>query len=519
MGSIPLPALAIQSPPRNALEEYLRAEQLKQQNAVSQQQAAALQQQTQQREQSFPVAQQQAQANLQQTQIENAAKQQQAEQMKQAAALQPQFVTKDENGKVTGFDNEGYENALTQAGLGQYAIAHQTARADAVSKLASADEKTRQRIQELHKGMYERIEGIKGISDPAERQQYYLAGLDWAKQNGIDVSQWPTQAPSNDQLTHMEGNLGMGEQILADAKTRADIAAKNRGPAPAAAVQEYQFAQSQGYKGTFEQWTKEQAAIHRAPRNDQTTAEAIEAAAQSIAPMNPKDLTRLKDIASLRGDQRLLVYNRAKQINPDFSPSTVDRRVKMLDDYQNGKTSQNLQSFGTFLEHAGEASRITNAFRTTSIPLVNTPLNKIREKFGDAKYSQFIAALEPVRKEFEGFLLGGRALYGDDRKAAETILNDNSSPAQIQSALKQMGHTVKARYNEIAHRFSNGMGGAKMEDVVGSMSDEAMQGAKDIGLNFGSAAPVIMKAPNGMTKEVPADQVEHYKSLGATVVH
>jgi len=33
-----------------------------------------------------------------------------------------------------------------------------------------------------------------------------------------------------------------------------------------------------------------------------------------------------------------------------------------------------------------------------------------------------------------------------------------------------------------------------------------------------SAGAVLMRAPNGQTKQVPADQVEHYKSIGATVV-
>jgi hypothetical protein len=34
----------------------------------------------------------------------------------------------------------------------------------------------------------------------------------------------------------------------------------------------------------------------------------------------------------------------------------------------------------------------------------------------------------------------------------------------------------------------------------------------------GAGGTVKMKAPNGMVKEVTPDQVEHYKSLGATVV-
>jgi hypothetical protein len=213
------------------------------------------------------------------------------------------------------------------------------------------------------------------------------------------------------------------------------------------------------------------------------TEQAIEAAAQSIA---SGDLTRLKDISSMRGQDRLLIYNRVKQLNPSFNTSEVDRKIKMLDDFTNGKDGQNLQSFGTFLEHAGEASDVVNQYRASSSPLINKPLNWFKKNAsGDPNYIQFVTSLEPVRKEFEGFLLGGKALYGDDRKAAETILSDDSSPAQIQAALKQMGHTVKARYNEANYRYKRVMG----TDLQDAVSPEALEGAKKIGVEMGGAKP------------------------------
>jgi hypothetical protein len=231
---------------------------------------------------------------------------------------------------------------------------------------------------------------------------------------------------------------------------------------------------------------------------------AIETAAQSLA---SGDLTRLKDIASLRGDQRLLIYNRAKQLNPQFSTADVDRKIKMEDSFTNGKDGQNLQSFGTFLEHAGTASDTVNNYRNTGSPLINKPLNWISNHVaGDPNFQQFTASLEPVRKEFEGFLLGGHALYGDDRKAAETILSDSSSPAQIQAALKQMGHTVKARFNEANFRYQRTMG-HPLENVL---SPEALSGAQKIGISLGgNSAP--SGPPAGATHIAPgSDGRNHY---------
>ena len=209
----------------------------------------------------------------------------------------------------------------------------------------------------------------------------------------------------------------------------------------------------------------------------------IETAAQSIASMDVKDLSRLRDITTMRGDQRTLVYARAKEINPKFNTGEVDRKIKMMDSFTNGKDGQNLQSFGTFLEHAGEANRVVQEIRQGATPkLLNTALNKMEKEGYGTTATQISAALEPVRKEFEGFLLGGRALYAEDRKAAETILSNASTPAQIQVALKQMGHTVSARYTEMGTRFKGTMG-ATMEDTLGPLSPEAHSGARDIGLD------------------------------------
>jgi hypothetical protein len=237
---------------------------------------------------------------------------------------------------------------------------------------------------------------------------------------------------------------------------------------------------------------------------------AIVRTAQALA---SGDLTRLKDIASLRGDQRLQIYDLAKQINPNFNTAEVDRKIKNEDYYANGKGAQNLQSFGTFLEHGGAASDAVNAIRLSNTPIINKPLNWWKQNLsGDPNYTNLVGSLEPVRKEFEGFLLGGRALYGDDRKAAETILSDNSSPAQIQQALKTMGHTAEARFNEENYRYKKVSG----HDLVDPFSAEAVQGAQKIGVNLAKtppapAAPTAVpanSAANGISgNAVPAVRV------------
>lgn len=225
---------------------------------------------------------------------------------------------------------------------------------------------------------------------------------------------------------------------------------------------------------------------------------AMETVAQSLA---KGDLTRMRDVTSYRGDQRSRLYARVLELNPNFSQAQMDRKIKMEDSVTNGKDGQQIQSFGTFLEHAGEASDVINGIYQSASPAVNKPLNYWRKNLsGSPEYQQLITALEPVRKEFEGFLLGGRALYGDDRQKAETILSDNSSPAQIMSALKQMGKTAKDRFNEINHRYQRVMA----KDIADPFSPEAIDGAAKIGLTLGGGRTAA--APAGGPGIAPANR-------------
>ncbi|HZS43434.1 MAG TPA: hypothetical protein VFA52_04585 [Candidatus Paceibacterota bacterium] len=265
----------------------------------------------------------------------------------------------------------------------------------------------------------------------------------------------------------------------------------------------------------------------------------IEPAAQSIA---NGDLTDLKDITTaFKGNQRLLLYNRVKELNPKFNISALKRQIKIMDDYTTGSEGKQLQSFGTFLRHAGEAADVIGNLQLTDVKLANKPLVWWKKNISsDPRFTSYMTALEPVRKEFEGFLLGGRALYAEDRKAAETILSDDSTPSQVGAALKQMGRTVQARYGEMNQRFKNQMG-KNISQLVGPLSEDALEGAKKIGLpvqdndllSMSSASPdaqaksslpapppgrIYIKTPSGTIMTIPQNQKDAAVANGATVI-
>ncbi|HZR57047.1 MAG TPA: hypothetical protein VFA74_09265 [Terriglobales bacterium] len=199
-------------------------------------------------------------------------------------------------------------------------------------------------------------------------------------------------------------------------------------------------------------------------------------AAKSLASGDP---TALKDIASLKGDQRLRIFAKAKKLNPQFNTTQAKLKADTLEAYTNGKQADQIQSFGTFLSHAADASEVTNNYRTTKSPLINKSLNWIRKNAtGDPGYSQFVTALAPVRDEFMTFLQNNHALTESDKKASDVIMSDNSSPAQIQEALKQMGNTAFIRLGQLNERYKRVMN----EDFPDLLDQDAVDASNKLGL-------------------------------------
>lgn len=207
----------------------------------------------------------------------------------------------------------------------------------------------------------------------------------------------------------------------------------------------------------------------------------IEEAAQALAPMNKQSLSRMNQISSMFGAGRLRIFARARELNPKFNTEQLDRMAAMEKSFTVGKDGQGLQSFDTFLQHAGEVTKTIQKIEQSRSPAINKPMSWWRKNMaGSPEFQSFIVSLEPVGKEFESFLLNQRALYVDDRKQIQVLMNENSSPKQIAAALKQMGKTAKDRYSAMNQRYKRQMG-TNIEDPF---SPEAHDAAQRIGIDL-----------------------------------
>lgn len=146
--------------------------------------------------------------------------------------LEPQYVTRDDNGKPTGFDWNGFQKAAMIAGVSPMTLAAAgKAQADYQSSLLTMNAKQREKEEALNTHAYNSLENMRGMSDPHQRQKIYSNALVSAANMGSDVSKWPQQAPDDNRLDVIETALGMHAQALADSKIQAEAneaAAKGR---------------------------------------------------------------------------------------------------------------------------------------------------------------------------------------------------------------------------------------------------------------------------------------------------
>lgn len=207
---------------------------------------------------------------------------------------------------------------------------------------------------------------------------------------------------------------------------------------------------------------------------------ALRAVAKSLA---AGDLQAIRDVTSFRGQDRAKIFQYTKEIDPNFSTAELTRKIKMEELVTTGKEGEAIRMFDTFLQHGGELADTLKGISLSNTPAYNRPMNWWRRHMsGSPEFQRFLTAIEPVGKEFFGFLLGGKALYADDRERMKMLVESDLTPRQIMAALGQMGKTAKDRYTAINQRYKRVM----KHDIEDPFSPEAIIGAEKIGLRLGA---------------------------------
>lgn len=296
------------------------------------------------------------------------------------------------------------------------------------------------------------------------------------------------------------------------ADQRTAVAAEKNADTHSPAYKEWQDHVAAGGKLSFDAYQtmdanrKRPLSITNAATDDKTLDEA----ARNIL-ANPRDLTSIKNITTLRGDQRLKLFNRLKQMDPTFNVGNIDRQIKFLDSYENpaGKPAMNRQSMNNILMHSADLSDVNQEYRRSNVRLVNTPINQIQKQYS-TDYERYATTVAVLKDEIGLYFAGGYAPTKEQGETWTKILNDQVTPNQIEAFAKQVIHVGLRRASTHNSDFKAMMG----YDDPNLITPDAVKAGEHLGLGaamkpFGSGgtlgAPALVSVtdPQGGVHQFP----------------
>jgi hypothetical protein len=190
-----------------------------------------------------------------------------------------------------------------------------------------------------------------------------------------------------------------------------------------------------------------------------------------------------------------------------------------------------VQSFRAFLGHADDLASAAKATNLGQVPWANKPLVELRNMAaGDPQITKYLAKIEPVRKEFESFLLNNRALYSEDRAQGEKIISEASTPQQMNAAIETLTHTAYIRLKALNQRAAEtGAAPVILDKTTKSILDKFGNDTSDFdlgrrgnlkwGIQSNQAGRIIVQDKSGKKFSLPASQLPEAIKQGYKVVN
>jgi len=198
---------------------------------------------------------------------------------------------------------------------------------------------------------------------------------------------------------------------------------------------------------------------------------------------NPNSLTTMRDIGT-RGTQRLAIIDKAEQIakaeGKTFDVGLVNQRVKFLEQYEDpkGKAAINRQAVNNIMLHAGDVSDLNQLNRRANVKIVNTPINALKDQFGDTTYTQYQTAVGVLKDELALYFAGGYSPTKDQQAMWDKIQSDTATPAQTEAFAKEVVRLATRRADTFNSQFKTNMG----FDDPNMLTPQAKSAAERLGL-------------------------------------
>lgn len=212
------------------------------------------------------------------------------------------------------------------------------------------------------------------------------------------------------------------------------------------------------------------------------------------------DITKVFGIRG-KDTRRAQFIAEAQHADPSWTMEKYDRMRQVRKDYASGKEADQVESLNKFSGHAGDFAESVDGLRNSKTPFINKTINWLRQNAtNDARVADILPKIDAVKNEFQNFITN-HALQSSEIEAGKHMLNEDQTPAQMESAVKSFMKTVLIRAGTLNERYHRTIG----EDVPSLLDNRSVQVIKNLGLSDYARAVVPSSTPNPQAAPAPGD--------------
>lgn len=241
-------------------------------------------------------------------------------------------------------------------------------------------------------------------------------------------------------------------------ETKHETLMRNKPPADPASVSEFKYAQTQGFKGTFEQYQNQDANRKRPVTHVSVTSGTTEAPGELAKALASYQIDPRSAFARTDAETKGRILAQVKAINPDYDPTTFGARNATATDYSpKGKSGQALTAADTALAHLHTVEELSKAMKNGNVQKLNQLFNYLGTQTGSAPPENFRTAVRMVAPEITKAVIGAGGGQ-QERKEMEEGFSANASDAQIMGAVQTAARLLAERVKKSKHAYKEEMG-------------------------------------------------------------
>lgn len=156
--------------------------------------------------------------------------------------------------------------------------------------------------------------------------------------------------------------------------------------------------------------------------------------------------------------------------DPTWSEAKYKQRYSMQQELASDKPNSmggQVESLNRFALHTADANRGIQGLRNLGSPIIDKPLNSIKEgMIGFPEAQSFIIEAETAKDEFLNFIKNGHVPPTAQEERLAASVNTSKTPAELQSIFRSMAKLVAARAKAMNGRYSTIMGGGSIPGLI-----------------------------------------------------